>query len=88
MFRASQIQGEGFITSGVQQNLNPSYWHIECTTNCQKWNRIEKVTLPQSRGGSKIQKIKIKKSLNVTKASSRTPKKFFVCRSVGIRVPR
>jgi hypothetical protein len=50
-----------------KQNLNPSYWSLWGTKNRQKWNRIEKVIAPQSRGGQKLKK---NKPLNATKASS------------------
>jgi len=42
---SSWIQGEpNFIVSSVKkQNLNPSYWHIWCTQNYLKINRIENV---------------------------------------------
>jgi hypothetical protein len=39
-----------------KQNLNPSYWRIWNTKNHQKWNRIEKVMAPQSRGGQELKK--------------------------------
>ncbi len=69
----------------TKQNLNPFYWWIWRTKNCKTWNRIDKVTAPQSRG-SKTQK---NKSLNATKACcSWTPQKLLVCWFVAIRVPR
>jgi hypothetical protein len=37
-----------------KQNLNPFYWHIWCTGDRQKQNRIVKVTAPQSKGGEEL----------------------------------
>jgi hypothetical protein len=68
-----------------KKNLNPSYWHLWDTKNCKNWNRIEKFMAPQSRGGQKLKK---KKPLNATKASSQTPKKILVCYSIAIKVQR
>jgi hypothetical protein len=39
-----------------KQNLNPSYWHICCIKNHQKWNKIEKIMALQSRGGQELKK--------------------------------
>jgi hypothetical protein len=53
-----------------KQNFNPSYRCITHIKNCQKYNKIEKVTAPQSRKGQNFQK---NKAMNVTKANSQTP---------------
>jgi hypothetical protein len=84
MFKASQIQGEGSIIFFCKKNLNPFYWHIWCTKNHQKRNRIEKVMAPQSKGGQELQK----KPPNATMADSQTPTKLFVCCSIVIKVPK
>jgi hypothetical protein len=39
-----------------KQNLNPFYWHIWCIKKYQKQNRIEKVMVPQSKGGQELKK--------------------------------
>ncbi len=54
--RADQIQERAPLFLVSKKNLNPSYWHIWCTKNCQKWNKNEKVAIPQSRGGQRFKK--------------------------------
>jgi len=85
VLRAGRIQGEGFVVSGVQKKLEPLLLHIWHTKNCQKWNRIEKVTTSQYREGSRTQK---NKPPNTTKPKPDRSKKFLVCCSVASRVSR
>ncbi len=39
-----------------KHNLKPFYSHIWRTKNCEKRNGIEKVTIPQSKGGQRLKK--------------------------------
>ncbi len=54
--RQARSKGRALLFLASQQNLNPSYWHIWHTKNCQKQSRFEKVTTPQSRGGQELKK--------------------------------
>jgi hypothetical protein len=55
------------------------------TKNHKKWHRIEKVNVPHIRGS---QELKNKQTTAHYKADHLTPKEFFVCGTVGIRVER
>jgi phosphorylcholine metabolism protein LicD len=44
----------GFDVSNAQTKLESLLWCIWHIKNRQKWNRIEKVVAPQSRGGQEL----------------------------------
>jgi len=58
--------------------------HVSYTKNHQKWNRIEKNMALQNRGVKNSKN----KPPNVTKASSETLKKKFICCFLVVRVPK
>jgi hypothetical protein len=62
-----------------KQNLNPSYWHIWCIKNCQRWNVIEKVMAAQSKGGQKLKKTTTKHYKGEFPNTQKIPCILFCC---------
>jgi hypothetical protein len=65
-------KGRTLLFLVLKKNLNPSYWHIWRTQNCQKWIWIEKVTTTKVEGVKNSKKYY--KSLNTTKPNPNHPK--------------
>jgi hypothetical protein len=77
----ARSKGRALLLVMSKQNLNPSYWCIWCTKNCQKRNKIEKVTDPKVEGFKNSKN----KPLNPMKVILEHPKNSFY---VAIRVQR